>query len=360
MKILIIQTNYPSFLDEFHKKNKLKNKTYTELKKLWAKELFGSSNFYLKSLKLLGWTGDEIIANDQIIQSAWAKEHNIKVSGINSNLINFLPQRIKNLIPLNSTEKYIVLEQIKFHKPDVVYIHDVTYFTKKELDIIKKYARLIVGQIAYPKPLNQQIFYSYDLIISSLPNYVKDFKKMDIKTEYLKWCFEPSVLDIFKNDKKIYDVTYIGGLSPLHSKGNKTLDEVSKHINVNIWGYGRANVKPAWGKEMYSIFNKTKIVINRHINISGPYANNMRLYEATGMGALLLTDAKKNMDEFFEVGKEVITYKDPDDLVRKIKYYLKNDKERIKIAKAGQARTLKDHTYKIRMKELDSILKKYL
>jgi spore maturation protein CgeB len=84
------------------------------------------------------------------------------------------------------------------------------------------------------------------------------------------------------------------------------------------------------------------------------------MFEATGMGALLITDSKKNMDEFFKSGSEVITYKSAEDLTAKIKYYLKNEKERLKIAKSGQKRTLKDHTYKKRMIELDKILRKYI
>jgi spore maturation protein CgeB len=39
---------------------------------------------------------------------------------------------------------------------------------------------------------------------------------------------------------------------------------------------------------------------------------------------------------------------------------LADDKERAKIAKAGQGRTLKDHSYYNRMKELLEILKDYV
>lgn len=366
MKILFIQTNYPNFLEEFHKRIGNKERNYMEFKKLWANELFGSSDFYLKNLKSLGWVGDEIIANDWRIQSAWAKEHPTLLKLRNSNNLNlswfskYIPARIKNALGLNNDLKRILFAQIKLGNPDVIYIHDVTYLTIKEINELKKYTKLVVGQIAYPKPLNQNILKSYDLLISSLPNFVKDFKKMGIKTEYLRWCFEETILKKVKQQKRIYDITYIGGLSPHHSKGNKILDKVCKQIKVNIWGYGRHGVRSAWGKKMYDIFSKSKIVINRHINISGVYANNMRMFESTGMGALLLTDAKKNMHEFFDVGKEVVTYKSVQDLINKIKYYLKNDKERIMIAKAGQKKTLKIHTYKNRMIELDKILKKYV
>jgi spore maturation protein CgeB len=41
----------------------------------------------------------------------------------------------------------------------------------------------------------------------------------------------------------------------------------------------------------------------------------MRLYEATGAGALLLTDDGTNLPELFEPGREVVVYSDAEDLV---------------------------------------------
>jgi len=45
------------------------------------------------------------------------------------------------------------------------------------------------------------------------------------------------------------------------------------------------------------------------------------------------------------------------DLKEKIDYYLEHDKEREKIARAGQRRTLRDHTYKNRVKDIIKIIK---
>ena len=42
------------------------------------------------------------------------------------------------------------------------------------------------------------------------------------------------------------------------------------------------------------------------------------------------------------------------------KYLLENPQKITEIALAGQKRTLKEHTYEIRMKELLEILKKYI
>jgi spore maturation protein CgeB len=90
------------------------------------------------------------------------------------------------------------------------------------------------------------------------------------------------------------------------------------------------------------------------------YAANMRLYEATGVGTMLLTDWKTNLHEVFEIGKEVAAYRSTRECVELVNYYLANDKEREAIARAGQQRTLSEHSYYHRMQELTEILERYL
>ena len=111
---------------------------------------------------------------------------------------------------------------------------------------------------------------------------------------------------------------------------------------------------------MYRALARSKITLNRHINVAESNANNMRLYEATGVGTLLITDRKDNLDELFEVGKEVLAYSSQEEAAELIRYYLAHPDEAETIAKAGQARTLRDHTYKRRIEELVPILERHL
>ena len=78
------------------------------------------------------------------------------------------------------------------------------------------------------------------------------------------------------------------------------------------------------------------------------------------MGTLLLTDAKDNLAELFEVGKEVIAYSSKEEAQELVEYYLAHPKEASAIANAGQQRTLSEHTYKMRMDELARVLKSYI
>ena len=110
---------------------------------------------------------------------------------------------------------------------------------------------------------------------------------------------------------------------------------------------------------MYQVLRDSFLTLNHHGNV-GVYANNLRLFEATGVGTLLITDRKENLHEMFGPGKEVVSYGMPEECAEMVQYYLEHDEERQAIAGAGQQRTLRDHTYYKRMQEFTDIVQRYL
>ena len=262
------------------------------------------------------------------------------------------------------------MAQIKEYQPDILYVLNLGLFSPSFFQEAKKYVKMVVGQIASPTP-PKKFLQSYDLILSSLPHYVERFRKIGINSEYLKLAFEPGILKVIGSQQRKYQCTFVGGITPRHINTTPLLEELAQKVDIDFWGYGREFLNksspiipkhhgPIWGKEMYKILAQSKITINRHIDIAENYANNMRLYEATGVGAMLITEMRENLGEIFEIGKEVETYNSVEELIEKIKYYSQHDKERKKIAQAGQQRTLRDHTYEIRTKKILNIFKKYL
>ncbi len=162
----------------------------------------------------------------------------------------------------------------------------------------------------------------------------------------------------------------MGNLFTVHDTRVRLLEQLCRSFDVKIWAPriehldGDSPIRehymgPCWGRNMYQIIHESKITINHHGNI-GPYANNMRLFEATGVGTLLITDWKENLPEMFEPEKEVVTYRSPEHCVDAIGYYLQHEEDRQGIARAGQERTLREHTYAERMAELVDIVNKYL
>jgi spore maturation protein CgeB len=68
------------------------------------------------------------------------------------------------------------------------------------------------------------------------------------------------------------------------------------------------------------------------------------------MGALLVTDRLRTLDDLFDVGREVVAYETIEECSELVAFYAGHPEDAAAIALAGQARTLRDHTWVDRMK----------
>ncbi|MHB8470816.1 MAG: CgeB family protein [Gaiellaceae bacterium] len=228
----------------------------------------------------------------------------------------------------------------------------------------------MVGQIASDLPPVD--LSAFDLLLTSFPHYGERFRAQGVASEYFRIGFDARVLERLKPADKREGVAFVGTLSAgQHQRGNEMLERAARNAPIDFWGRGVEALPPesairrryqgeAWGIDMHRVLARTRIAVNRHIDVAEDYANNMRLYEATGVGTLLLTDDKRNLGELFEPGREIVVYSDADDLAAKIRHFLSHEDERAEVARSGQARTLRDHTYEQRMRELEAILARYL
>ena len=103
---------------------------------------------------------------------------------------------------------------------------------------------------------------------------------------------------------------------------------------------------------MYQVLRRSRVTLNSHIDLAGREAGNMRLFEATGVGAFLLTDFKDNLHTLFEPDREVAVWRSSDDCLAGIRRALDDDRGRAEISRAGQARTMAQHTYRRRTREI--------
>jgi spore maturation protein CgeB len=100
------------------------------------------------------------------------------------------------------------------------------------------------------------------------------------------------------------------------------------------------------------VLQRSRITLNSHIDMAGREAGNMRLFEATGVGAFLLTDFKDNLDTLFAPDREVAVWRSIDDCLKVIGRSIGDDNGRAAVARAGQARTMAEHTYRHRTSQI--------
>ncbi len=109
-----------------------------------------------------------------------------------------------------------------------------------------------------------------------------------------------------------------------------------------------------WGERLHALLASAKIVINinrTHFYGAGTGVN-LRVFEALAAGAFLLTDYCDELEDLFEVGKEIEVFKSNQELVSKVSYYLAHPYKRQEIARRGHERFLKYHTWQARVAEI--------
>ena len=346
--------------------------SYLSQRQVLLDQCFGTSDFYSRHLNALGCDAQDLIVNGTALQEAWAKENAVNYSRVALRI----PHRLFRL-PLIGTRLAtlpglveIAVAQLQTFKPDVLYCQDMSFFPPKVLAELKRHVKLIVGQIACPLPPDNFVK-GYDLILTSFPHYVPRIIDKGVAAEYFRIGFDPRILDLLGTVEKSVDVSFVGGLSRHHGKTIPIFEYLVRNTPIQFFGYGAQTLDhnslihsrhhgEVWGLNMYRALARSRITLNRHINVAENNANNMRLYEATGVGAMLLTDKKDNLGALFEVGKEVVAYSDEVEAAEMIAYYLSHPEAAKAIAQAGQQRTLREHTYFQRMEELIPILKHHL
>ncbi len=343
-RIAIIDTYYPDFVKSLPDPT---SGTYdTELKNV-LNRCFGTFDSYSHYLHAEDWTCIDVIANHDRLQRRWAMENNFGE---------------------NAGARAIALAQIEKFKPDVVFMQDLSFFDAASLAMLKeKY--VLAGQCSCPMPKNENVS-KFDVLFTSFPHYVERLKKMGVGTvQYLPLAFDGRLLSE-ESPKKQFEISFVGGVGAnLHWKaGTAMLERVAEEFRERfVWfGYGRENLKsdspliaqyagPAWGRDLYSAYGRSKIVINRHGEVAEGYANNLRMYEATGMGAMLMTEVAPNLRDLFPFNT-LATYDHVGQLIDRLHLALHDDQWRSTIAKKGQAVTLANHGYTQRMKTVSDTL----
>lgn len=373
MKILIVDTYYAAFLARFYaQQDGLAKADYQTQLHALLNACFGTSDFYSRHLNKLGCEAQDLVVNCIPLQQRWAQDNNVPLS----QLALKVPHRLfrvpvigKMLADLPGLMD-VAVAQIKAAKPDVLYCQDLSFFPVDVLHELKQHVRLVVGQIACPLP-PESFLKGYDLILTSFPHFVDRLRALGIKSDYFRIGFDERVLSLLGKVNKDIDFSFVGGMSRHHGGAIPLLEYLTEHTDMRVFGYGVDSLSisspirkrhggEVWGMDMYHVLARSRMTLNRHINVAENNANNMRLYEATGVGAMLLTDRKDNLQSLFNVGTEVITYSSKEEAAELVRHYLNHPTEAERIAKAGQARTLREHTYAFRMQELVPILKRNL
>lgn len=147
------------------------------------------------------------------------------------------------------------------------------------------------------------------------------------------------------------DVSFMGQRYGFRAHFIEALEESG--IDVTCFG-------PGWGtcvvseEEKVEIYNRSRI----NLGLGGvAYSSEVtcikgRDLEVPAAGGFYLTTYDAELADLFDIGREIVCYRNEIDCVELIRYYLEHEDERRAIARAGRERCVLEHTWQARLQGL--------
>ena len=382
--LLHLTTYYPEVIQRlYNARPDLVFETFETQRNALLALRFAWSDVWKHVLSPFGYHVEEIVLNAKHLQLIWAREHGSQ-SDESSWLFDVARRQITQL------------------KPEYIFLDDFAVFSSAQLKILKESApgATLIGWCGAPFA-SVDIFRGYDFILSNIPDTVSQLRQAGHSAFALRHAFDRRLAsELCSPTGESPRLTFSGSLNTSegwHRARADFIDELAQSVPMSIASdyFNRlpplvsrlcrsarpsvrrlgallcphfSPLRPAtitamqpakYGTEMYDFLAGSTATFNKHISASAKHATNMRLFEATGARACLVTEKINDLATLFEPDSEVVTYTSVAECKEKVEWLLENPREAQKIAQRGQMRTLREHTFEDRAPEFDAILRNY-
>ena len=123
-------------------------------------------------------------------------------------------------------------------------------------------------------------------------------------------------------------------------------------VPITLFGRGWPNGK--WVDRASSVFRQSQINLGVGFALASARLTTTkgRDFECPGVGACYLTTYNCELPALYEIGKEILCYRDFEELLEMYAYYVKRPDECLRIAQAAHRRCKAEHTWEIRFRTL--------
>ncbi|MFV1006189.1 CgeB family protein [Bacillus cereus] len=267
-------------------------------------------------------------------------------------------------------------------KPDFIpVLHGLHPDFNKIIPMLKNYGYttgIWLTDDPYYSDLTQHIVPQYDYVFTQDSGIIDFYYKLGCdKVFYVPLASDPSIYKPTHNNVSYsYDITFLGTAFENRLSFIDSIADYLKQKNTYIVGYGweklkhyellkdKIKLKPLGTyEESLQYYRSTKVNINMHRTTQDQTLNcnslqieahsiNNRTFEIANSCAFQLTDIRYNLTKHYTLGSEIETFHSPSEFIEKSEYYLAHEKARVQIATNAYKRTLREHTYNHRIRQL--------
>lgn len=287
-------------------------------------------------------------------------------------------------MPSKASLASILRAQIESHRTDVFYNLDPMRYQSDFVRSLPGCVKKAIAWRAAPSPGAD--FSAYDLVVCNFPSILESYRQRSWHAEFFSPAHDPEMDAYASNTERPIDVLFVGGYSRHHRQRAVILEAVAslqERLNIvfcldrsrltrlaeSAPGYllplGRhrrpTNIRavshePVFGRELYSMLSKAKIVLNGAVDMAGADRGNMRCFEAMGCGSLLLSD-EGNYPEGMIAEYNLMTYSTPDSAIDLLRQLFNDDAQRGRMAVAGNAMIAEKYSKARQWKRFVSLVK---
>lgn len=224
---------------------------------------------------------------------------------------------------------------------------------------------------------------TYDQYVETLPPQLKEVLSFILEQSALQWdgidrvmpLLTPELVqllrsmvptirnhpEIYMNDMEFIKYSFLGK-KLTNIERTLLLELLADNFDFRLYTWdaevASANIQrfPQVGfDESMNIFRSTKINLNitlRSIESGVP----LRVFDIMGAGGFVLSNWQPEIPELFEEGKEIATFRTPEEMLEKADYYLNHEEERLKIALNGYRKVKEYYTFEHQLKKIIAIL----
>ena len=144
---------------------------------------------------------------------------------------------------------------------------------------------------------------------------------------------------IFRPGIKIYDFCFLGQVGSYRDYRNEYLNFLSDNcvFKFHISSFDRKN--QISHNEYAEILSTSKISINFSLSVDSHQLKG-RISESMLSGCLLLESKNDQIVEYFDDGVDFVSFSSKEDLLAKVKFYVINERERVRISNNGRNKVL--------------------
>jgi hypothetical protein len=381
MRFMKVHVPYPAYLRDLDSRKVLvPGQPYSTQLQAYLQDGFQQSEVASVGLRTLGWDCCDFVATHAGLCRQWSRERGRKLG-------------------YRNVDRNALLAAVREYRPDVLLMYHHLFFDE---EWVMKLRQMVpkVRVVAWcgVSVERRADLASYDAVITCNVELVKQFQSLDLNAHHVPFAFDPAsrARALRCKSSRRYGVTFLGQVvthSDFHAGRASLLERIAENCPIDIFSSWRGPVSPLtptahrlcrrlvqllsgvrgysgqprfpvaplsssdgrsigpyatihpprYGVRYLRTMCDSMVTLNHQPKCAGTSASNMRLIEAAGVGACLLTDYKDDLDAILKPDSEVMVFRNYQECLDKIHFLLRRPSMTQRLRQNAVGRVNRDH-----------------